>query len=462
LFKKSTTHTTGNRTLTTNINNKDRPDFYRCSLLVLGTVLALALAPGAEAQTDNTQSIWTRPTMTGNWGGARTDLESFGITPDVQYTGQFADAFAGGEHQGAGVASQLSFGFKADMDKLVGLQGGSLNVTFNLRFGRSVLDDYTDGGLVDKLQAQGMYGSGENLRVSRLEYQQDLFQKVLQLRLGFFPVGDAFGDSELLCDFSNVSFCAHPQILPADSGWTDYPTGKLGGVFKVNLPHHFYITSGIFDADDLNKEYLHQNGLRLTADDSTGMLIPYEIGYVSSLGAAHMVGHYKLGGWYDTSSSPIQGEAAVNGITPEGNGRYGTYLFIDQMVWSFEPQTNRGLILFGQAAIADRRTALFTNSLEAGFIVRGAFASRPTDYLAVGYTRGQVNDSTISLALTKKPHADYANHEAVLEVGYGVNITPWFLLYPNLQYVQNPAAFNLPNNRIPNAYIGEIETRIKF
>ena len=436
--------------------------------LALSVALALAAPRPAAAQEDNakpagnSQTLWDRSTLTGNWGGLRTQLESFGITPFAEYTGQFADAFAGGKRQGAGVASQLSFGFDADLAKIVDLQGATLHVTFNLRAGRSVLDDYTDGGAVDKLQAQGIYGSGENLRLSLLEYEQALFNKRLNLRFGFFPVGDSFGDSLILCDFSNVSFCAHPQILPADSGWTDYPTAKLGGVVKVNLLDNLYVSAGVFDADDLNKEYLHQNGLRITSDGSTGTLIPYEIGYTSSLGASRLIGHYKLGGWYDTSDSPVLGEAAVDGVTPEDKGRYGTYLFIDQMVWKFQPGTERGLILFGQAAIADRRTALFSTSVEAGFIARGVMASRPADYLAVGYTRGAVNDASISLALKRNPHGNYANNEAVLEVGYGMSVTPWLLLYPDLQYVQNPDAFALPKARISNAYIAEIETKVKF
>jgi porin len=422
----------------------------------------LTIAHGAHAQSVNTDSIWTRPTLTGDWGGARTRLEDWGITPEAQYTGQFADAFAGGLNQGIGAASQLEFGFDADLKKLVGLKGGTFVVTFNLRAGRSVLDDYVEGGLVDKMQAQGIYGAGEDIRASRIEYQQKLFNDKLFLRLGFFPVGDAFADSEVLCDFANVSFCAHPQILPADSGWTDYPTGKLGGVAKINLTHNLYITAGVFDADDLNKEYQHQNGTSLSAADSTGTLVPYEIGYTSSIGPNDMVGHYKFGGWYDTSSSPVLGAPAVHGVTPEDSGRYGNYLFVDQMVWSFQQHTERGLILFGQAAIGDKRTAPYANSLAGGFIVRGPFASRPTDYLDVGYTRSSVNPSEITLALVKNPHGNYANYESVLEAGYGIYATPWLLVYPNMQYFQNPGAFSLPKKRIPNAYIAEIETRIKF
>jgi porin len=105
---------------------------------------------------------------------------------------------------------------------------------------------------------------------------------------------------------------------------------------------------------------------------------------------------------------------------------------------------------------------LFSTSVEAGFIARGVMASRPADYLAVGYTRGAVNDASISLALKRNPHGNYANNEAVLEVGYGMSVTPWLLLYPDLQYVQNPDAFALPKARISNAYIAEIETKVKF
>jgi porin len=439
-----------------------RPLTQGMVLLLLGVGFAAQCAKPANAQENTPQSLFNRPTLTGDWGGLRTKIESSGITPFARYTGQFADAFAGGRRQGAGAANQLSFGFNADMEKLAGIEGGTLHVTFNQRFGRSVVDDYTDAGAVDRMQAQGIYGSGENFRLSVLEYQQALFNGRLNLRLGFFPVGDAFADSLLLCDFSNVSFCAHSQILPADSGWTDYPTAKLGGVAKVGLTAHTYASIGVFDADDNNREYSSKSGLRVTADGSTGTLIPWEFGYDSALGAAHMAGHYKLGGWYDTSDRPVQGESPIHGVTPKDKGRYGVYLVVDQMVWNFAPHTGRGLILFGQAAIADRRTALFSNSLTAGFIARGIWASRPTDYLAVGYTRGAINDATISRAERSNPHGRYANHEAVLEVGYGMHLTPWLLVYPNLQYFQHPGAFGLPKTPISNAYIGEIETKVNF
>jgi hypothetical protein len=102
----------------------------------------------------------------------------------------------------------------------------------------------------------------------------------------------------------------------------------------------------------VNPSYnLHNNGLKFSLQGSTGVLFAQEFGKTVQLGAASMPGHYKIGGYYDTSEAP-----SVTNAQLIFAGRYGGYLLADQMVRSFQPGTDRGLIVSANAAVSDKRT----------------------------------------------------------------------------------------------------------
>ncbi|GAN79764.1 carbohydrate porin [Acidocella aminolytica] len=429
----------------TKLNLSKKRSILRRTLMagVAGTGL---LASAAHAYT--WQDWMNQKTMTGDWNGGRTKLAADGLTFDAGYDGEFADAMSGGKRQGNDYAQQFYYGFKADLGKLAGLDGAVLKVGFNTREGRSTSADY----IGNKLSVQEVYGAGETTRISEVSIEQSLFHKMLQLKVGFYPMGNDFGGMAYGCDFQNVGFCAHAQNLPNSSGWSDNPTGHWGGRAKVNFTPSLYLQAGVYDVNPTYGQ--HGNGLKMSTSGSTGALIPVEAGYKTDFNG--LTGEYKVGAYYDTSSAP-----SVTNSSEMISGRYGFYAIADQMVMGFGGP-KRGLIAIAMVSYSDPSTALFQGSVLGAMEARGLFASRPDDYINLGYVRAIINKRALDVkqAESNGTLTNLSTGEGVLEVGYGLQATPWLLIHPNVQYVMDPGTFSYAH--VPNAWVFGLETKMKF
>jgi porin len=437
--------------------------------LLAGCALGLGIsaahaqtAPTANAQltTGTAQNLpaTTPPTdllhrklLTGDWDGGRTKLKAAGITITGFYTGEFADALSGGKRTGNGIASQFGLGADADLGKLAGLEGGTLHIMFNQRVGRNVSGD----DIGNKLAVQEVYGAGETLRIVEFSYEQKLAADQVITKIGFYPMGNDFAFTPLLCAFQNVGFCAHPQNLPNSSGWSDSPTGKWGGRIKYLPTPDLYIMTGAFDVNPSYSSKIH--GLKTSLSGSTGALVPLEAGLTTAFGAAALPGHYKAGVYYDTSD--VADAATAKQID---SGRYGAYLLADQMVVSFNNTPKRGLIAFAQVSYSDPRTAVFESAFDAGVIAQGPLDARPQDFLALGYVRAGLNNRTVNAkeAASHGKLTDLSDGEGAVELGYGLQATPWLLVHPNIQYITDPGTFAYKH--IANAWAFGLQTKVVF
>ncbi len=416
-----------------------------CRALLLAGCAALGLGAGAHAQ--SLRDWLNQPTMTGNWNGGRTRLADAGITFKGGYVGEFADVMSGGKRTGNGIASQFYENAMIDTDKLFGLPGGTITIGFNQRAGRSASSDF----IGNKLGVQEVYGAGETQRVTELSYEQKFPGDFLDAKGGFYPMGNDFAGTGLGCDFQNVGFCAHPQNLPASTnGWADNPQARWGGRIKLMPTKDLYFETGLFQA---NATYTNPgNWLKVSTSGGTGVIIPVELGYTASLGG--LPGHYKVGGYWDTSNA-----TDVTNSRELDQGRYGFYALADQMIWSFDGTAERGLIALAQVSYSDPTTAVFQGTWLAALIAQGPFATRPNDYINIGYVRAVVNQRKLDRE-EATGLANLSNGEGVLEAGYGLQATPWLLIHPNVQYVMNPGTFSYTH--IPNAWVFGFETKVTF
>lgn len=437
--------------------------FATAAFLVTGSVHAQSSVPTTTvanpsglpttATSQPSTSLWTQSTLTGDWGGLRPLLHAAGLDFKVASVSEYANNFAGGLDTGGGIANQLAFGADLDMSRAFDL-GGAFHVTFNARQGRSASADY----IGNKLAVQEVYGAGENFRLSELSYDRTLLAGTLAVKAGFYAMGNDFATTPLLCSFQNTGFCSHPQSLPNDSGWSDYPIAKWGGRVRANLSDNVYAEIGAFD---VNPTYtLPGKGLKIGLSGSTGVLVPVEIGKTIGIGQDSMPGHYKLGGYYDSSNF-----ADASGSGAMSSGRYGAYALADQMILSFEHGTDRGLVLVVDATISERMTAAIPTFYVAALVAQGPIASRPNDFIGIGYIRATVNRRAIALQdslLAAKGIADPGLElgETIVELSYGVQVAPWMLVHPNIQYVGDPGAFKFTHS--PDAWVFGLQTKLVF
>jgi len=166
-----------------------------------GPIQAPTGLPGPAPQ-QQPETWLTRPTLTGDWGGLRTRLLSEGFDFRAGYVNEYAYNFSGGTGIGGDFAQQFAFGADIDLGKTIGLSGGAFHITFNAREGRSTSADF----IGNKLAVQEVYGAGENFRLSEFSYAQDLADKKLNVKVGFYPMGNDFATTPILCSFRMSDF----------------------------------------------------------------------------------------------------------------------------------------------------------------------------------------------------------------------------------------------------------------
>jgi porin len=291
-----------------------------------------------------------------------------------------------------------------------------------------------------------------------LSFDQHLFNDFVILKAGWYVIGNDYASTGMLCELQNLAFCAHPQSLPNDAAWTDWPTAEWGARVQINLRKDLYLRTGVYEG---NKSYgAAKAGMKFSFNGATGAVIPAEFGYTTSLGPNRLIGHYKLGAYYDTSRAKVQADP-----TTYHDGRYGGWLVCDQEILSFKPGTPRGLYVFGQGTLSDRRTAALSSWQTAAAIAQGPFNRREDDFISFGYAHTAVNPGGIkyeeaTLATQGINNFPLGKGEAVFEEGYGMKVARWWLIHPNFQYVINPGAFTYTH--VPNPRVFGVQTVVTF
>lgn len=413
---------------------------HACRALLLA---AVALAPAA-AQADDA-------TLTGDWGGARTRYLDAGVNVRGDYVSETFANVSGGRARGSTYAQQLRLGADLDMARIAGWSGTTLHFTVNDRRGAGVSADY----IGNRLPVQEVYG-GPYTRLSEASIEQNLLAGRLNLRLGFFAMGNDLGGMILGCQLVNAAFCAHPLSMSGNSGWYNYPNARWGAAVRYRLRPGLLLRTGVYqDNPHLGDR---DNAFRPFAAGTAGMMLPLELEYApgSRPHDAALPGHYKLGVFYDTARAKRQGE------TGTVDGRYGIYLLADQTI--LRQERGRGLAVFGQFTANPKASAQITRWYAAGLVKTGTFAGRDADTLALGVVQAQVNPRLREAAAAAAADADgYVARpagETVVELSYGVQPRRWLGVRADVQYVVDPGAFGYRATR--NALALGTQLRITF
>jgi porin len=417
-----------------------------------------ALAPAGAAAADKdgtTPAAATAPaagtTLSGDWGGARTHYAEAGVNLRSDYVSESFANVQGGRARGGTYAQQLRLGADFDMARIAGWSGATLHFTVNDRRGGGVSADY----IGNRLPVQEVYG-GPYTRLSEASYEQNLDDGRLNLRLGFFAMGNDLGGMILGCQLVNAAFCAHPLSLSGNSGWYNYPNARWAAAVRYRLAPALLVRTGVYqDNPHLGDK---TNAFRPFAAGTAGVMLPLEVEYApgSAPHGTALPGHYKLGAFYDTADAKRQGGAGTV------SGRYGMYILADQMIVR-DAASGRGLSVFGQFTANPRASAQITRWYAAGLVKTGTFAGRDADTLALGVVQAQVNPRLRALASADPAIDGYASlpaGETVVELSYGLQPLRWLGVRADVQYVVEPGAFGYRATR--NALALGTQLRITF
>lgn len=379
------------------------------------------------------------------------------VSPKLSYTGEAAATLDGGKNSGTAYAGQLMFGADVNLEAAFGWQGATIKAYGINRHGTNLAASSTG----NSTSVQEIYG-GQGTRLANLTLEQKLLDDRLVLEAGRSVANIHFLGSELCQYFQGNSACGNPTYVFRTSNFTWWPVSSWMADATTWLTPDVYLRVGAYQVDPSQAED-GQHGLKWSTHQATGWIVPYTIGWRSPA-SARLRARYELGGWQDNSTyhdplRDINGMLAVLSGQDYANrhGRSGAFARFEQQLTG--DGSGRGLTVFGAVLKGTSGQLIEDHFLQAGLVQKGTFARRPQDSIAFVVTQQKYSGIALeNLRLARAaaggsgtPHGS----QVMMELSYGIQLTPQLRIAPNLHYIVHPDQFNEPARQrdLPDALI---------
>ncbi|MDB4433494.1 carbohydrate porin [bacterium] len=429
--------------------------------------------------------FWSRPRLTGSWGGLRDDLARKGVVLDVDLLLTPQDVFSGGRNNDEGFWGNAEYTLNVDSDKLGLWPGGFFKVVGQSGFGSSVLSDV--GALMPPNSAALL--PEPNADASAL--LNATFAQFLSTKFGvfagkIFTFDGSHGEftGNYRTQFTNLGF-AFPMALDL------VPISAFGGGIIV-LPWEGAVLSAMA---------LDPSGT--PADDDVGDAFDDGATVVASLKAKiepfGLVGHQTVGGmWSDKSRlSLIQDPSNI--VTLLANERFprlqdpgpiltrvlerffpgllvpvqpanrddstwAVFYSFDQYFWQPDDDPKRGIGIFFHFGAADAETSPVEYSYAMGIGGNGVVPGRPRDTFGIGWLRVEFSDDLVPFL---RQNLDLGlDHEDALEMYYNVSVTNWLSVSLDLQVIHTGLKKKLGSGNnltdVDTAVVGGLRAYVRF
>ncbi len=428
----------------------------RAALITL--LVLLPCASGyAQQPVPGTQTDFGHQTvLTGDWGGLRTELLQYGIAINGSYTAEVFANTAGGMKRGASYDGVFYAQIDVDLEQLVGWQGARFHTSMLQGQGPSL----SQGWVGNLLDVSGTITEPPATRLYELWLQQRLFGGALSIRAGIEGADSEFMLSTTASLFVNSTF-PWPDWMAVDlpGGGPVYPLSAPFVRVKFSAAEQgFYAQAAVFSGDPTG----HDGSNSLNAAIPGGTLVSFnggvfvidELGYTvtQAKDAKALPITLRLGSWYhssdrfqdqrfDTAGVSLASPAS-NGVPLDHDGDWGVYGLVDAVL--YRARTGGTLSAFarlGGGSPGDRNLISFEG--DAGLSYKGLIPARADDTSGVAFGIARIGASARGLDqdirfFNGNPSFPVRDCEAVLEVTYQAQVTPWMTLQPDAQYVFHP------------------------
>jgi porin len=410
--------------------------------------------------------------MTGDWGGLRQELYDKGFDFPIEYVGEAASNLNGGYNDDTTgrYSDQFAFGVQMDLQKILGWHDAEFKLAITERSGNNISNDRIGDPRAGTLSSsQEVWGRGQTWRLTQMWVKQKYFDGALDIKLGRFGEGEDF--NSFPCDFQNLSFCGS-QVGNYVNTWYNWPVSQWALRVKYNITPEVFAQIGVYEQ---NPSYLETgNSFKLSGSGAKGTVVPVEVVWSPTVNA--LPGEYRVGYYVSSPSADDlyenedgQPQAIAGGDFKSHKDKHGWWVVAQQQLTSVGGDTSRGLSIFANATVHDKATNFVDNYQQVGFVYKGPFNARPKDDIGIGIARIHVNDDAQDnrrLVNAVNGIDDYDNPgylpiqktEYNSEIYYGVHVTDWLTVRPNLQYVKSPGGVD----DVQNALVAGIKIQSKF
>ena len=375
-------------------------------------------------------------TLTGDWNGARSSLEAQGLQLGADEIADVLGNVAGGTRQGAAAEGRLEIFANVDLAQVLGWKGAFVRANAYQIHGKGLT-----ATRLNNLVAVSNIESAAGTRLFALWFQQSLFQDSVSLRLGQIAADDEFFVSQYAPLFINSTF-GWPSILGINlpGGGPAYASARPGARLRVALTPQLVWSVALFSGDPRSDV----SGLNLRFGG--GAFAISEISY--GLSVLDLPGSLKLGAWYHSGQVQDQRfdaggiSQAVSGGDPAlRRGDYGGYAIWDQLLVRNSGTSDSGLGAFIRAGLVPPGRNLIAFHLDGGLSYAAPFG-REGDLIGVAMSLEQVSDSRRDVTGDFRKVTGLAtplpDFESALELSWQAQVTPWWIVQPDLQWVIHP------------------------
>ena len=293
-----------------------------------------------------------------------------------------------------------------------------------------------------------------------------------------------FLQSKTAANFINNGI-SWPTFLAANlpAGGPAYPLPAPGVRVRFKPIDEIALQAAVFSGDPSGG-----NGSNQPAPLPTGTVISFrggafmiaELSYLPNQGkdAKGLPGAYRIGAWYHTSprfadqrfdnTGRSLADPASTGIPLNHTGDTGFYGVVDQMLYRIPGSEDRGLSGFVRAGGVPNDRNLINFYADGGLVYKGLIPRRPDDKIGIAAAYARVGDNARGLdsdiGLFGNFFYPVRNGETMVELIYQTQVTPWWMLQPEVQYIIRPGGGVLNNDGSlrPNAWVLAVRSALSF
>jgi porin len=357
--------------------------------------------------------LWSRSTMTGDWGGFRNTMAAKGITLDSDFTQIGQSVVSGGLDIGWKYQGRGQITLKVDTGKAGLWPGGFLTIQAEGNYGENV--NGNTGSILPVNTSAIFPTAAETQFVLPHWYFMQFFSEYVGVVLGKLDTtsGDAnaFAHGKGDTQFFNLAFNFNPVTV------LTVPYATLGAgliVLPTKDPKEWVANLSVFNptgqADNLGFDTLFASGAVIAAE--TRLTTHF----------FHLTGHQLVGGTYSTSKYTDLDQRVVDLIIPrlpvsQHDGSWAFYYNFDQYVYQPDKNADRGLGLFGRFGVSDGVANPLKYFFSGGVGGKGLIPGRPLDEFGLGYYYGVASDAQIPSTLGFRDTQGF-------EAYYNIHVTP--------------------------------------
>jgi porin len=401
----------------------------------------------------------------------RQQLCQAGIKLGVIETSEVLANLTGGLRQGAIYEGVTDLSLALDLRKPLHLRGNVFARAYQIH-GRGL----TFSNTANLNEISGIEATAAT-RLVELWYEQHFDN--WRLRIGQQTIGTEFLSAESSRVFINgaLGWPTQPAIdLP--TGGPGYPLGTPAVRLRVDPEKGVTLFLAMFNADPTGagvggSQLRDASGTAFRTND--GAFVISELRYNPD--SSDRKGTYRFGGWWNSERFRDL-HLDTNGVSlasPDSNGRprqhnndFGAYGIIEQPFF-FNEADHSSAAVFGRVMGAPGDRNLVDLYIDGGVVYKGPFG-RADDEVGIGIGYARIGNAARAfdgdvVRISGEFHP-IRSGETVLELTYRFQLTGWWQLQPDFQYVFNPSGGianpNAPSRRVADAAVVGLRTAISF